>query len=213
MFYKDILKVEELHKIYNFKGPLLDAGGLNAPSIADYEISKNKAINIKYSFEGVDFSINAPHPIQNDRYRKITRPWSLIDQNYLILNPENGDPYIEELPKLYQEKFNTVIMVSVLEHVNNPFEVVKAIFKICAPGAYFFNSAPVVFPYHPSPNDNFRFSPNGLKLVHETSGFDVLESGFHVDYSTQDAIGDTNPENYGVIQPIKGSYILCRRPE
>jgi len=112
MFYKDILKVEELHKIHNFKGPLLDAGGLHAPSIADYDISKNKAINIKYSFEGVDFSINAPHPIQNDRYRKITRPWSLIDQNYLpIVEKWFEKLYIRDFQRRQWWKLNNLFLM------------------------------------------------------------------------------------------------------
>jgi len=212
MFYNDILKFKELHAKYNFKSPLLDAGGLNDPVIADYEISKNKRLQLAYAYDGNTYQINVPHPVQNDRYIKINRPWSLVEEGYLILNPEYGDPYIEDLPRIYDRKFNTVVMVSVLEHVNDPFEVVESIFKICAPGGYFFNSTPFVFPYHPSPNDNYRFSPSGLRIVHERVGFEALESGFHVDYSAADAIGDTNPMNYGAIQPVRGCYILCRRP-
>jgi SAM-dependent methyltransferase len=212
MFFKDIEKVLELNAKYYFQAPLLDAGGLFNPTIANYEISKKKALKVQYTFEDKTYSINAPHPIQDDRYIQISKPWKFIDNEYLILNPESGDPYIEELPERYCNKFNTVIMVSVLEHVDDPFKVVEAIFKICKPGAYFFNSTPFVFPYHPSPNDNFRFSPNGLKIVHERSGFKVLECDFHLNYTSKDAVGDTNPSNYGNIQPIMASFILCQKP-
>jgi SAM-dependent methyltransferase len=212
MFLKDIEKVFELNEKYHFQAPLLDAGGLFNPTIANYEISKQKAVKVQYSFEGQTFSINAPHPIQDDRYAQISKPWNFIDNEYLILNPENGDPYIEDLPEKYGNKFSTVIMVSVLEHVDDPFKACEAIFKICKPGGYFFNSTPFMFPYHPSPNDNFRFSPNGLKIVHERSGFKVLECDFHLNYTSKDAVGDTNPANYGNIQPIMASFILCQKP-
>jgi len=103
-------------------------------------------------------------------------------------------------------------MVSVFEHVKNPYVVSNALFDIISPGGYLFNSAPFLFPYHPSPEDNFRFSPNALKTIHESSGFEVLQSDFHVNYKTTDGVGDTNPNNYRAPQAIMASFALCRKP-
>jgi SAM-dependent methyltransferase len=207
MFKKDIDLIKRLYDTFKFKSPLLDAGGLEYPVIADYDISANKAIDVTIE----NRSFKYPHPDQNDRYLKIHRPWSFIDPNYLILNPDKGDPYIEDLPRSYKDYFETVILVSVFEHVSDPYLVSNALYEIIKPGGYLINSAPFLFPYHPSPEDNFRFSPKALKNIHEKSGFKWIEGDFHINYSTKDGIGDTNPLNYAAPQAIIASYALCKK--
>ena len=214
MFKRDLDVAKQCHEKYEFKGPLLDAGGLENPAIADYEISAKKARTVAYVTErGSTRVTTVPHEDQNDRYLQIRRPWTFIDPNYVILNPDRGDPFIEDLPAKYPEAFNTIILVSVLEHVDNPYKVSDALFAILKPGGYLFNSTPFLFPYHPSPNDNFRFSPQALKMIHESSGFRWLEGDFHINHSTKEGIGDTNPANYGAPQAIMASYALCQKPE
>lgn len=212
MFYKDIELIQRLHADHSFECPLLDAGGLENPAIADYEISISKAVIVNLSLGDHTWIIKTPHPDQNDRYHQIHRPWTFIDPNYVILNPEQGDPFIEELPTLYTEAFNTIIMVSVFEHIENPYIASDAIFKLLKPGGYLINSTPFLFPYHPSPEDNFRYSPMALRRIHEASGFDWIEGDFHVNYSSALGIGDTNPNNYGAPQGIMASYALVRKP-
>jgi SAM-dependent methyltransferase len=213
MFKLDYDTIKRLHAEVGFKGPLLDAGGCETPTIADYDISIRKAYHTVVNLGGVNRAITVPHENQQDRYVNIVRPWSFIDPSYLILNPNKGDPYIEELPAKYSEHFNTVILVSVFEHVDNPYKVSDALFAIIKPGGYLFNSTPFIFPYHPSPNDNFRFSPRALKLIHESSGFNVLQNTFHINYQTVAGIGDTNPSNYGAPQAVMASMALCQKPE
>lgn len=211
MFKKDIDKVRELHAKYNFQGPLLDAGGLEAPAIADYEISIAKAIDMLITDDLGGRMVRVPHSMQSDRYLKIKRPWEFIDPSYLIVNPENEGPLIEDLPNIYPEQFATVIVVSVMEHVDNPYKVSDALFKIIKKGGWLFNSTPFLFPYHPSPEDNWRFSPVALRRIHEQSGFKWVEGDFHINYSTKDGIGDTNPANYAAPQAVIASYALCRK--
>lgn len=212
MFKRDIDKVKELHGKYGFKGPLLDAGGLENPTIADYDISVRKAVTVGMSDEAGYRQVQVPHRNQSDRYLNIKRPWTFIDPEYLIINPEKGGPWIEQLPQSYTDTFNSVILVSVLEHTNNPYIVSDALFAIMKPGGLLFNSAPFLFPYHPAPEDNWRFSPVALRRIHEQSGFEWLEGDWHVNYSTKDGIGDTNPKNYGAPQAIIACYALCRKP-
>jgi len=213
MFKKDIDIVRELHSKFGFSGRLVDVGGLEHPVIADYDISVKKALKVNVTDERGTREVKVPHGYQEDRYVKMSRPWSFIDPGYVILNPEKGDPFIEQLPQTYPNYFETVIMVSVFEHVNNPYEVSDALYRIIKPGGYLFNSTPFLFPYHPSPEDNFRFSPLALKRIHEKSGFKWIQGDFHINYSSKDGIGDTNPKNYGAPQPIMASYALCRKEE
>jgi len=212
MFKKDIDKIQELHAKYSFQAPLIDAGGLSDPAIADYDISVAKAVDVLVTDDMGARTVKVPHSQQSDRYLKIHRPWEFIDPSYIIANPEQGGLFIEDLPTRYSEHFASVITVSVFEHVNDPYEVSNAIFKIMKPGGLFFNSTPFLFPYHPSPEDNWRFSPKALQRIHEKSGFQWLEGDFHINYSTAEGIGDTNPNNYAAPQAIIASYSLCRKP-
>ena len=208
MFKKDIDLIKRLHETYKFKAPLLDAGGLPKPTIADYDISIRKALKVA---TGDGRIVTVPHAEQGDRYLQLGMPWQFIDFNYLIMNPGMGDPVIEDLPDRYPEHFETVIMVSVFEHVDNPYKVSDALFKIIKPGGYLINSTPFLFPYHPSPEDNWRFSPTALKRIHESSGFEWLEGDFHIKINTGDGVGDLNPERYAEPQAIWASYALCRK--
>ena len=213
MFKKDIDLIKELHVKYLFQPPLLDAGGLENPTIADYEISVQKAISMTLNDNSTNktWEVNLPHPNQNDRYLNIRRPWDFIDPHYLILNPEYSHPPIEDLPAQYSNCFNTVILVSVFEHVENPYIISDALYRIVKPGGYLINSTVFLFPYHPSPEDNFRYSPLALKRIHEQSGFEWLEGDFHINYSSALGIGETSPTNYGAPQAIMASYALCRK--
>jgi hypothetical protein len=207
--------VKLLHKKYTFNSPLLDAGGLKNPCISDYQISISKALHfvVNDSAKGIaNLEVTVPHPEQTDRYVNIGYPWRFIDKEYTILNPEYGDPPIEDLPKLYPQGFNTVVMVSVFEHVVNPYHVSQAIFDLLKPGGFLFNSTPFLFPYHPSPEDNFRYSPQALKHIHTSTGFNWIEGDFHINFSSKVGIGDTNRSNYGAPTAIMASYALCQRP-
>lgn len=211
MFLKDIEKVEELHKTYKFKGPLLEPGGLPNPSIADYEISIRKAYRFTHPLGDKLRTITWPHEDQHDRYAQIQRPWQFIDKSYRIENPEMGGCPIEELPELYDEPtFRTIICTSVFEHVENPFTCIKAIYEVTAPGGYFFNSVPFIFPFHDAV-DNWRFSPGALKVLGDSVGFDTAETQFHIDYTSQHGIGDYHNADHH--QAVKACYALYRKPE
>jgi SAM-dependent methyltransferase len=112
----------------------------------------------------------------------------------------------------YPNKFNLVILVSVFEHVDNPYKASDSIFAIMKPGGYLFNSTPFLFPHHPSPEDNFRYSPKALRSIHTDSGFEWLEGDFHAKYRSSAGIGDTNPERMLDPQALMFSYALCRKP-
>ncbi len=209
MWKKDIDVMKRLHEAFHLQGPLLDAGGLEQPCIADYEISVKKSHQVSIQLEGQVRNIVVPHANQTDRYVTIIRPWNFIDPNYRILNPEYGDPGIEDLPELYPEAFNTVILVSVLEHVIDPFECSHALFQIIRPGGYLFTSAPFMFPIH-DVRDNWRFSPDALKTIHTKSGFIYLEGAFHINYSAGHGIAE--PDNPDSPIPIMGAYAFCQKP-
>jgi hypothetical protein len=209
MIADDLVLMNRLHRKYSFTGPTAELGGLQDPMVANYTENIKTAITVDVGDGRV---IKVPHPNQEIRYTQVHRPWSFIDPEYTIINPEYGHPPIEELPALYPGKFNLVILVSVFEHVENPYKASDAIFAIMKPGGYLFNSTPFLFPYHPSPEDNFRYSPKALRTIHASSGFAWLEGDFHARYTSDMGIGDTNPERRLHPQALMFSYALCRKP-
>lgn len=63
------------------------------------------------------------------------------------------------------EEFTTVICTEVLEHVEDPFKVVGEVARILKPGGYAIISSGWMAPYHKEPDDYWRFSVAGYKVL------------------------------------------------
>lgn len=70
-----------------------------------------------------------------------------------------------------------VVTVSTLEHVRYPQKVIAEIYRILKPGGLVYVNVPFVFPFHADPDDFYRFSCNGIKILCEQ--FERLDSGFN----------------------------------
>ncbi|MGC9506102.1 methyltransferase, TIGR04325 family, partial [Baaleninema sp.] len=157
MFWDDIKLVTEQIEKYGLRKPFVDLGGLDRPVIADYDLTLHTGD-------------------QQARFVSLSqRPFDHIDREYLVVNPEQGDPFIEDLPKKYNNAFGTAVCLSVLEHVGNPFEVFQALYQIMKPNSILILSTVFSYPYHPSPNDYWRYTPACLRHLSESVGFQVLE--------------------------------------
>lgn len=157
MFWNDIELVTEQVEKYGLRKPFVDLGGMDRPCIADY-------------------ALTIATGDQHARYIYLDqRPFDHLDRDYLILNPENGDPFIEDLPYTYENAFGTAVCLNVLEHVQNPFRVFAALYQIMRQNSLLIIETVFSFPYHPSPNDYWRFTPACLQYLSEQAGFRVLE--------------------------------------
>jgi SAM-dependent methyltransferase len=70
-----------------------------------------------------------------------------------------------------------VTSVSVLEHVKNPQQAMKEIFRILKPGGIVYVNVPFIFPFHADPDDFYRFTYKGIDLL--CDGFERIDSGFN----------------------------------
>ncbi len=68
----------------------------------------------------------------------------------------------ERLP-FKENSFDVVMCTQVLEHVNQPFEVVREIRRVLKPQGKVFLSTHGVWKEHNAPSDNWRFAPAGFK--------------------------------------------------
>ncbi len=58
-----------------------------------------------------------------------------------------------------------VLCLSVLEHVNNPGNVVGELYRVVKQGGLVFASTHGCFPWHPYPQDHWRWTQTGLPLL------------------------------------------------
>jgi len=66
-----------------------------------------------------------------------------------------------------------LILDQVLEHVEKPWVAVEEIFRVLKPGGISIATGPFMVGYHPSPNDYFRYTPDGWRSLF--SKFKILE--------------------------------------
>lgn len=192
MFLDDIHLVTEQLQKYGLRKPMVDLGGLAKPTIADYAITMRTGD-------------------QHARYISLAngaRPFDALDSTYLILNPEQKDPPIEDLPRTYYGHFGTAVCLNVIEHVENPFVIFKKIYEIMRPGGLVIISTVFSFPYHPSPRDYWRFSPDCLHMLGDEAGFKVLETDWRLTIYADAGIKEIHT---GVPQEIKSVYVTLRK--
>lgn len=71
-------------------------------------------------------------------------------------------------------RFGTIICMSVLEHCRNPFVMAQNMQRLLAEGGHLVISVPFVWELHGYPDDYWRFTPNGVRLLFPELDFDQL---------------------------------------
>lgn len=81
---------------------------------------------------------------------------------------------------------DTVILINVLEHLEDPFAAAKEIDRILRSGGHAIVVAPMFWHVHEAPRDFYRFTPFGFRYVFESAGLTVVEltpiSGFYITF-------------------------------
>ena len=134
-------------------------------NIADYR--KNEFANLVKRSEGKDcLQIGvrnkkyAPHWVSVDKYDTA----DYIDYQY-----DAHDMPFEDA------SFDIVVCNAVLEHVENPFKVVSELHRVLRPNGEIWVEIPFNQPYHPSPGDFWRVSPDGMLILMQD--FKPIKSG------------------------------------
>jgi len=79
-----------------------------------------------------------------------------------------------ELP-FRDNSIDAVVSESLFEHVPDAYKVVNEIMRVVRPGGLIYASAPLVHPYHASPNDFGRWTISGLTRMF--GEIDIIKSG------------------------------------
>jgi len=91
----------------------------------------------------------------------------------LVVDLEKGPGGLEG------QKFDLIIICSVLEHSRQPWVIAKNLSGLLSDDGVLFSAHPWVWRYHKYPDDYFRFSPRGIQSL-----FDGLDYWLPLLYST-----------------------------
>jgi len=105
-------------------------------------------------------------------------PGGLHNEDVDILAPLHQIPVADGF-------FDAIVCNAVLEHVANPEEVMAEFGRVCRAGGVLYLCVPFMQPEHLDPTDFQRYTLDGLKLLADRHGFEVLAAdGMHNVYVT-----------------------------
>lgn len=232
MFADDIALVESMVAKYGpAPHPIVECGGLIRPCVAQYQntidaMAKLRWLQthepdgrVKYAECVEALSEHDVREAQMCRYLNIERPLSFLG-DYVIENPGEGDGLsLERLTEKYDPArgtgIGTAIVLSVLEHVDDPFIAIDCLREAMQPGGLVMVSVPFIFPEHAQcGQDCWRFTPTALKHIFAPSkggaqppAWDLLESGWRLRISA--SAGVLNLQN-GEPQAIESCFAVAR---
>ena len=76
---------------------------------------------------------------------------------------------------LPDENADTLLLTSVLEHLEEPERGIAEAYRLLKPGGHVILTAPFIWWIHEAPRDFFRYTPFGLRHLLEEAGFEVVE--------------------------------------
>lgn len=79
-----------------------------------------------------------------------------------------------EIP-LPDESADTILLSSVLEHLEEPARALAECRRLLRPGGHVIITAPFIWPLHEQPRDFYRYTPHGLRFLLESAGLEVVE--------------------------------------
>lgn len=91
---------------------------------------------------------------------------------------QDGTDWIADLtnmPDVPSQRFDAIVCNQVLEHVKEPQAAINELYRVLKSDGNILISVPHLSRLHELPHDYFRFTPNGLEYLLESTGFNVIK--------------------------------------
>jgi SAM-dependent methyltransferase len=85
---------------------------------------------------------------------------------------------VHHLPQHWSGRFSAAIAVAVFEHLQRPWIAARELARVLRPGGLCYIATHHTFPLHGYPEDFYRFSKEGLRLIFEDVGLIVIAVGY-----------------------------------
>jgi SAM-dependent methyltransferase len=89
--------------------------------------------------------------------------------DYVMIEPDSKLP-------VNDQSIDLVLSTQVLEHVKDTSNYLQETHRVLRANGYLLLSTHGVWPYHPCPNDYWRWTIDGLQLIIQQAGFEILET-------------------------------------
>lgn len=90
-------------------------------------------------------------------------------------------------------RFDAIVCTQVLEHINDPAEVLAEFNRILKPNGKLYLTAPLYYPEHETPYDFFRYTQFGFQHLFKEASFEIESinwlEGYYMTLATQLWIG------------------------
>lgn len=119
-------------------------------------------------------------PTQPDEWRRVANLFDPLEVVGFDLLDGPGVDVVHDFDSgpwdLEAGGFAGAVCSEVLEHVKRPAEFLRNVGALLEPEGLLVVTTLFAFPWHGYPCDYWRFTEDGLRLVFESAGFDVLET-------------------------------------
>lgn len=88
------------------------------------------------------------------------------DQHPTVVGDAHAMPFDDE-------RFDAVLALALLEHVDDPYQVTREMYRVLRPGGRVFAWVPFYMMVHGFPEDVSRFTTYGMRRLFELAGFEV----------------------------------------
>lgn len=112
-----------------------------------------------------------------EMYKKLTKSQTCIDwantlhkNEYLDIECDLNQPL-----NIINDKFDTIILSDVLEHIREPELLLQELFRITRPNGILILGVPFYYWIHEVPFDYFRYTKYALKSLLEDAGYTLIE--------------------------------------
>jgi SAM-dependent methyltransferase len=137
-----------------------------------YLISDLKSVIAEFAFGDV-FDIGCGNKPYNKLFDGLIQSYKGCDIVQSSLNKVDIICEATSIP-LEDQLFDTIITTQVMEHLDNPEQMLKEANRLLKNGGHLIISIPFCWELHEEPYDFFRYSKYGLKALLERNGFETI---------------------------------------